>query len=131
MISEAHPFGRFAIRPCHVTVSRYVPICANRILADNGPRHSQSVSRRAGGLETTLSAEASLAIVDATHEFVDLYKVGKVNYVKINSGINWEDYTHKMIDKLSALGKAHYIKQDLQMYLPKGYKNEMRPKQHH
>jgi len=82
-------------------------------------------------LEPTLNAESSLAIVDATHEFVDLYKVGKVNHVKINHGIDWEDYTHKMIDKLNALGKAHYIKQDLQMYLPEGYQNEMRPKQHH
>ena len=82
-------------------------------------------------LEPTINADASLAIVDATHEFVDLYKVGKVNYVKINHGIDWEDYTLRMIDKLNSLGKAHYIKEDLQMYLPDGYQNNMRPKQHH
>lgn len=82
-------------------------------------------------LEPTLSAEASLDIVDATHGFVDLYKVGKINHVSINSGIDWEDYTHKMIAKLKALGAAHYIKHDLQMYLPDGYHNPMRAQQHH
>jgi hypothetical protein len=29
-----------------------------------------------------LDVEASLAIVDATHEFVDLFKVGRANYLK-------------------------------------------------
>jgi DNA repair photolyase len=30
-------------------------------------------------LEPTIDVEASLAIVDATHEFVDLFKVGRIN----------------------------------------------------
>ena len=34
-------------------------------------------------LEPTIDVDASLAIVDATHEFVDLYKVGRVNYLPI------------------------------------------------
>jgi len=33
-------------------------------------------------LEPTLDVEASLAIVEATHSFVDLYKVGRANYMK-------------------------------------------------
>lgn len=82
-------------------------------------------------LEPTLSIEASLDIVDATNGFVDLYKVGKVNHIKINSYIDWEEYTLRMIDKLNSLGAKHYIKEDLQKYLPNGYHNPMRIQQHH
>lgn len=82
-------------------------------------------------LEPTLSAEASLAIVAATHPFVDLYKVGRANYIKTPEPIDWRDYTLRMIDALQRLGKAHYIKRDLQPYLPDGYHNPLRVPQHH
>ena len=82
-------------------------------------------------LEPTLDCDASLAIVDATHEFVDLYKVGRVNYIGMTQTTDWESYTHRMIDRMSALGKAHYIKRDLQKYLPAGYYNPLRVPQHH
>jgi DNA repair photolyase len=83
-------------------------------------------------LEPTLSVEASLAIVDATHRFVDLYKVGRANYVKeITTTTDWRDYTVRMIDKLQHYGKAHYIKKDLQPFLPPGYPNPLRVQQHH
>lgn len=91
-------------------------------------------------LEPTLSAESSLAIVDATHEFVDLYKVGQANYIAIPELVKasreqkqeyWRSYTLRMIDKLQALGKAHYVKADLQPHLPRGYHNPLRVKQYH
>jgi len=82
-------------------------------------------------LEPTIDVESSLAIVDATHEFVDLYKVGRVNYLPITKTEDWESYTHRMIDKLQKLGKAHYIKKDLQGFLPPGYYNPLRVPQHH
>lgn len=81
-------------------------------------------------LEPTLDVEASLAVVDATHGFVDLYKVGRANYLKeITRTTDWRDYTLRMIDKLNALGKAHYIKHDLQPYLPADYHNPLRIQQ--
>ncbi len=56
-------------------------------------------------LEPTLSVEASLSIVKATHRFVNLYKIGKVNYLKeISDTINWRDYTLRMIDLCQRLG---------------------------
>jgi DNA repair photolyase len=83
-------------------------------------------------LEPTLDIEESLAVVDATHEFVDLYKVGRANYLKeITRITDWRGYTLRMIDKLQALGKRHYIKQDLQPYLPAGYHNPLRVHQFH
>ena len=83
-------------------------------------------------LEPTLDVEASLDLVQATHSFVDLYKVGRANYLKeITRTTDWRDYTLRMIDKLQALGKAHYIKKDLQPHLPPDYHNPLRVPQHH
>lgn len=83
-------------------------------------------------LEPTLNAAASLAIVDATCGFVDLYKVGMANYIpKVAAKIDWQDYTLRMIDRLQQLNKPHYIKRDLQRFLPPGYHNPLRVPQHH
>lgn len=82
-------------------------------------------------LEPTLDVEASLAIVAATHDFVDLYKVGRANYLKeITRTTDWRDYTLRMLDQLNALRARHYIKRDLQPYLPPGYVNPLRVPQH-
>lgn len=82
-------------------------------------------------LEPTISCEASLEIVRETHEFVDLFKVGRANYLPITAKTNWEEYTHRMIELLAEVGAKHYIKKDLQPYLPPGYHNPLRIQQHH
>jgi hypothetical protein len=43
---------------------------------------------------------------------------------------DWEDYTHRMIDLCQKLGAKHYIKHDLQPFLPEGYYNPRRIAQH-
>ena len=82
-------------------------------------------------LEPTLDVDASIAIIERTHEFVDLFKIGRVNYMPMTKTTDWEDYTHRIIDVCDRLGVAHYIKKDLQPYLPDDYKNPLRVKQHH
>lgn len=82
-------------------------------------------------LEPTLDTEASINIVKATHKFVDLFKIGRVNYLPMTKTTDWEEYTHRMIDTCQSLGVDHYIKKDLQLYLPEGYSNPLRVKQHH
>lgn len=82
-------------------------------------------------LEPTIDVESSLALVDATHEFVDLFKIGRVNYVEITRTTDWQSYTHRMLDKLTKLRKAYYFKRDLQPYLPEGLYNPLRVAQHH
>lgn len=83
-------------------------------------------------LEPTLDIEASLGIVEATHPFVDLYKVGRANYLKeITRTTDWRDYTLRMIDVLNRVGALHYIKRDLQPFLPPDYPNPLRVPQHH
>ena len=82
-------------------------------------------------LEPTLDVESSIEIVKQTHEFVDLFKVGRANYLPMTKTTDWEDYTHRMIELMAELDQAHYIKKDLQCYLPDGYYNPLRVKQHH
>lgn len=82
-------------------------------------------------LEPTLSTEASLAIIEHTHEFVDLYKIGRANYLPMTSTTDWERYTHRILELVNRLGVRHYIKHDLQRYLPDGYVNPRYVAQHH
>ncbi|MGA2675243.1 MAG: radical SAM protein [Terracidiphilus sp.] len=81
-------------------------------------------------LEPTIDCDSSLEIVRETHEFVDLYKIGRVNYLPITRQTDWEGYTRRMIDLCQSLGVRHYIKKDLQPYLPDGYVNVLRQVQH-
>jgi len=83
-------------------------------------------------LEPTLDVDASLAIVRSTHPFVDFFKIGRANYLKdITRTTDWADYTSRMIDLCQRLGVRHYIKRDLQEFLPPGYFNPLRVDQHH
>jgi len=74
-------------------------------------------------LEPTLDIEATLAIVRETHEYVDSYKVGRVNYLPTTRTTDWRDYTDRMLCLLNQVGACHYFKKDLQPYLPVGYFN--------
>lgn len=82
-------------------------------------------------LEPTLDVEASIEIVKRTYRMVDLYKIGRANYLPMTKKTDWKDYTLRMIELCGALGVRHYIKKDLQPYLPEGYYNPMRIPQHH
>lgn len=82
-------------------------------------------------LEPTLDVESSLAIVEATHRFVDLYKIGRVNYLPMTKTTDWRGYTLRMLDLLHSVDARHYIKKDLQPYLPADYANPLRVPQHH
>jgi DNA repair photolyase len=82
-------------------------------------------------LEPTLSTESSLQILQDTHEFVDLFKIGRANYLPMTNTTDWESYTHQVIELCHKLGIRHYIKKDLQPYLPPGYHNPLRIAQHH
>jgi DNA repair photolyase len=82
-------------------------------------------------LEPTIDVESSLEIVRQTHGFVDLFKVGRVNYLPMTKTTDWRDYCLRMIELLNQVGAKHYIKRDLQGYLPPGYHNPLRVPQYH
>lgn len=80
-------------------------------------------------LEPTLDTESSLQIVIRTQDFVDFYKIGRVNYLPMTRTTDWKSYTLDMLELITKLGVKAYFKKDLQEYLPDGYVNEMlRPK---
>lgn len=82
-------------------------------------------------LEPTLNAEESLRIVRETHEFVDLYKIGRANYVPtVIKETDWRDYTLRIVELCQKVGARHYIKRSLQAHLPEGYPNPLRVPQH-
>ena len=82
-------------------------------------------------LEPTLDCESSLKIIKQTHEFVDLYKIGRVNYLPMTKTTDWKSYTERIVELCAKLGVAHYVKRDLQCFLPTGYYNPIRVKQNH
>ncbi len=82
-------------------------------------------------LEPTLDTESSLEIVRRVHEYVDLVKIGRVNYLPMAKTTDWKSYTEQMVELCSELGLQHYVTHDLQPYLPSGYHNPLRVPQHH
>ncbi len=67
-------------------------------------------------LEPVIDPAAVYAIIQATHEFVDLYKVGKLNYHPISKTIDWHDFRVTVESLLTSLKKDFYIKDDLRKF---------------
>lgn len=66
-------------------------------------------------LEPVLDPIQSLNLIIMTHEFINLYKIGKLNHRK--SDIDWRDFGVKALELCRKLGKKYYIKHDLAEYL--------------
>ena len=66
-------------------------------------------------LEPVLDAEQSLEIIRMTSDFVDLFKIGKLNH--FYSEINWREFGIKAIELCHKLQKNYYIKNDLAEWL--------------
>jgi DNA repair photolyase len=83
-------------------------------------------------LEPILDIEHTLRVVEATHGFVNLYKVGPVHYLGGKySKPDLRDYTLRLVDAFTKHNARAYFKRDLQPFLPDGYPNPMRVPQHH
>lgn len=63
--------------------------------------------------EPVIDPEAVYRLLDATHEFVDFYKVGKLNYHPLAAKIDWCRFKGEMEERLTKLGKPYLIKKDL------------------
>lgn len=63
--------------------------------------------------EPVFDPEAVYRLLEATHDFVDLYKVGKLNYHPRAKEIDWSEFREKIIARLERLGKPYLIKKDL------------------
>jgi len=76
------------------------------------------------GIETWVSLEPvidpaeSLKIIELTHDYVDLYKVGKLNHNdELADTIDWKKFGEDAIELLEKYGNKYYIKDDLKKYL--------------
>lgn len=78
-------------------------------------------------LEPVIDTQTTLEIIRQTHEFVNLYKIGRINYHRLTKVTDWKRFTGNVIELLNSLGSKHYIKKDLQPFLPVGYKNQLIP----
>lgn len=67
-------------------------------------------------LEPVLDPDAAIRIIQKTHKFVDLYKIGKLNYHPKEKEIDWHKFLVSVEAELNRLGKARYIKKDLEKF---------------
>jgi DNA repair photolyase len=70
-------------------------------------------------LEPVIDPVQAIDIIKDTHEFVDEYQIGKLNYKKTD--IDWEKFTHDVVMYLRSIDKPFYIKKSLQKYMPEGF----------
>lgn len=73
-------------------------------------------------IEPVIDAAQSLACIEATAEYVDAYKVGKISGCKMDT--DWGQFARDAVSAVRDIGADLYIKQDLREHLPTGYLTE-------
>jgi len=77
------------------------------------------------GLETWVSFEpvinpdAVYRMIKQIHSFVDLFKIGKINYHPLEKTIDWAEFLFKVESILDKYSCKRYIKKDLEAYRSK------------
>lgn len=97
-----------------------------KTLHDNGVRTFVS-------MEPTIDPVQTLALIQHTLEYVDVYKVGKLNnYRGLDKGVDWTSFLEEAVSILRNAGKRFYVKQDLreEAYSVRLYGNEVLPDEH-
>ena len=67
-------------------------------------------------LEPVIEPAESIEIIRQTHTFVDLFKVGLLNYHPRGKEIDWRKFLQDCIATLKQYGCQYYIKKDLRQY---------------
>ena len=97
-----------------------------KILHDNGIRTFAS-------FEPVIVPEQSLNLMKKSLDFIDVYKVGKLNNFRgYDEKIDWTDFLQKALDILRPANKEIYVKHDLRCNAPtvKLFKEETLPDIH-
>ena len=68
-------------------------------------------------LEPVWTPANTRVLIQMTHEFVDMFKVGKLNYHPQQKEVDWKFFATDIVDLLESLGADYYIKDDLKRYL--------------
>jgi len=67
--------------------------------------------------EPVLNPNEVFKLLDITHDFVDLYKIGKVSNFETDIKINWHYFANEIVKRLKYYKKDYYLKNDLAVYL--------------
>lgn len=67
-------------------------------------------------LEPVIDPQQTLELIRRTHEYVDLYKVGTINYNDVKKTIDWNKFAIDVVELLEYCGKEYYIKEDLKKF---------------
>ena len=62
-------------------------------------------------LEPVLDPDESIAIIAVTYNFVDLYKIGRLNHIANDT--DWRAFGYAAVEMCEKLGKRYYVKNDL------------------
>ena len=68
-------------------------------------------------LEPVIDPDWALDIIEKTHEFVDFFKIGVANYMKLPHPVDWRQFALDAIYLCERLGKKYLLKKDLAKYL--------------
>jgi len=69
-------------------------------------------------LEPTIDPAQSLEIIKQTNKFVDLYKIGKLNYHPLSKTIDWQKYTTDATQLVLSFDRHYLVKDDLKIFIP-------------
>lgn len=67
--------------------------------------------------EPVWTAEQSLKLMEKTIEYVDLFKIGILNYHPQSKNVDWKSFAKDSINLMESYNKQYYIKKDLRAYL--------------
>lgn len=68
-------------------------------------------------LEPVIDPTQTLALIEWSAPFADMYKIGRWNHSKRANAIDWATFAREAVALLESLGKQYYIKKDLGIYL--------------
>jgi len=74
--------------------------------------HSMGISTFVS-MEPVWDPAQSLELIEQTVDFVDFYKVGKLNYFPVAKTVDWKKFGHDAVQLLEKHDKEYYIKKDL------------------
>lgn len=71
-------------------------------------------------MEPVIDTDDALAVIDKMHDYVDFWKVGKLNYFKeVDSTTDWRKFYYDVISRLKRYECAYYIKNSLKKFARK------------
>ena len=66
-------------------------------------------------MEPVIIPEEALEVIRQAHDYVDFWKVGKLNHFKEQEKqVDWPKFRADVIELLESFGSKYYIKEDLQ-----------------